>query len=100
MIFPGRTDRGSGSDETRATIRINGRFHVLQMGPFGNCHTDANRVNGAGTSSGDVYRAGETKWVIDLPAGSIGRLFDLYNTTQYAVDKGLYYVRLHYEIGN
>jgi hypothetical protein len=42
----------------------------------------------------------QRKWVIDLPAGSVGRLFDLYNTTQYAVDKGLYYTQLHYEIGN
>jgi hypothetical protein len=38
-------------------------------------------------------------WVMDLPAGSVGRLFDLSSTTQYAVDKGLYYLRLHYEIG-
>lgn len=41
-----------------------------------------------------------TKWAVDVPAGSIGRLFDIYNTDQYAVDKGLYYTELHYEIGN
>ena len=82
-------------------VHINGHLHILQMGPqpLGVCHTSINRVNGAGTSSGTIHRASETKWVVDLPAGSVGRLFDLYNTTQYAVDKGLYYVHLHYEIG-
>ena len=83
-------------------FHIDGRFHILQMGPqpLGHCHAGTHLVNGAGTSSGTIYRASQTKWVIDLPAGSVGRLFDLYNTTRYAVDKGLYYVRLHYEIGN
>ena len=37
---------------------------------------------------------------IDLPQGSMGRLFDLYNTDEYAVDKGLYYTQLHFAIGN
>ena len=87
--------------QMNVSVHIDGRFHILQMGPLplGNCHTDANRVNGAGTSSGTIYRESQTKWVIDLPAGSVGRLFDLHNTTEYAVDKGLYYLRLHYEIG-
>ena len=84
------------------TFHINGRFHILQMGPqpYGHCHEAPTAVFGTGTSSGAIFRASETKWVVDLPAGSVGRLFDLYNTDQYAVDKGLYYVRLHYEIGN
>jgi hypothetical protein len=82
-------------------FHIKRHFHVLQMGPLplGNCHTSTNRVQGNGTSSGTIYRAGPTKWVMDLPAGSIGRLFDLSRTTENAIDKGLYYVRLHYEIG-
>jgi hypothetical protein len=37
------------------------------------------------------YSIDRTKWAVDLPAGSIGRLLDLYNTDQYAVDKGRYY---------
>jgi hypothetical protein len=83
-------------------LHLNGRYHVLQMGPqaYGHCHATPTQVNGTGTSTGTIYRASTTKWVIDLPAGSVGRLFDLYNTTQYAVDKGLYYTQLHYEIGN
>jgi hypothetical protein len=83
-------------------VHINGHYHMLQMGPqpYGHCKSVPTAVNGAGTSSGTIYRASATKWVIDLPAGSIGRLFDLYNTDQYAVDKGLYYTQLHLEIGN
>lgn len=90
------------------SIHINGRFHVLQMGPQanGHCVTDRNAVHGAKTSSGTIYRASQTKWVMDLPAGSVGRLFDLHAMVptakdwETAADKGLYHVHLHYEIGN
>ena len=90
------------ANQIDATFHINGRFHILQMGPqpYGHCHSAPTAVFGTGTSSGTIYRASATKWAIDLPAGSVGRLFDLYNTDQYAVDKGLYYTQLHYEIGN
>jgi hypothetical protein len=90
------------ANQIDVTFHINGRFHILQMGPqpYGHCHSAPTAVFGTGTSSGTIYRASATKWVIDLPAGSVGRLFDLYNTDQYAVDKGLYYTRLHFEIGN
>ena len=83
-------------------FHINGRFHLLQIGPlpFGHCYPGPNVVNGAGTSSGTIDRPSRDKWVIDLPAGSVGRLFDVANTKAYAVDKGLYFVRLHYEITN
>jgi hypothetical protein len=89
------------ANQMNVTFHINGRFHILQMGPqaYGHCHSLPTAVFGTGTSSGTIYRASETKWAIDLPAGSVGRLFDLYNTDQYAVDKGLYYAQLHYEIG-
>jgi len=81
-------------------LRIEGRFHVLQMGPqaHGHCMTDKNRVHGNGSSSGTITRTGPTKWAIDLPPGSIGRLFDVEDGHTRAVDKGLYYVQLHYEI--
>jgi hypothetical protein len=82
-------------------FHVNGRFHLLQMGPnaFGHCHIPATLVNGLGTSSGTIHRASPRRWVMDLPAGSIGRLFDLSHKTENAVDKGLYYVHLHYEVG-
>ena len=90
------------ADQIDVSFHVNGRFHVLQMGPqaYGHCHAAPTLVTGAGTSSGTIYRASATKWAIDLPAGTVGRLFDLYNTTTYALDKGLYYTQLHYEIGN
>ena len=79
---------------------LNGRLYLLQMGPQpnGHCH-DSTFMHGAGTSSATIYRASETKWVVDLPAGSVGRLFELDSSTEHAVDKGLYHIRLHYEIG-
>ena len=90
------------ANQMNVTFHINGRYHILQMGPqpYGHCHSAPTAVFGAGTSSGTIYRASATKWVMDLPQGSVGRLFDLYNTDQYAVDKGLYYFQLHFEIGN
>ena len=84
------------------SVHINGRFYLLQMGPqpLGVCHTSINRVNGTGTSSATISRPSQSTWVVDLPAGSVGRLFDLSHTTQYAEDKGLYYVHLRYQITN
>ena len=89
------------ANQLDVTFHINGRFHVLQMGPqpYGHCHAAPTAVFGNGTSTASIYRASATKWIVDLPEGSIGRLFDLYNTDQYAVDKGLYYTQLHFEIG-
>ena len=89
---------------------ITGRFHVLQMGPqpSGHCMGGNDAVHGTGTSAGTITRVSQTKWVMDLPAGSIGRLFDIQGAQrvglgppnyEHAVDKGLYYVHLHYEIG-
>jgi hypothetical protein len=101
-----------GRTETAAlmsvTFHVNGRRHVLQMGPQANGHcmdagdgmTGRNLVHGTGTSSGTIFRASRTKWVMDLPAGSVGRLFDMQDSWDHAVDKGLYYVHLHYEIGH
>jgi hypothetical protein len=79
---------------------LDGRPHLLHMGPQpnGRCHFGGRTlVHGTGTSSGTIHRASPTKWVTDLPAGSVGRLFDISRTTQNAVDRGLYYTRLHYE---
>ena len=102
-----------GQTETAALMsiafHINGRFHLLQMGPManGHCMGVKNLVHGTGTTSGTITRVSLTKWVMDLPAGSIGRLFDIQGAKvgpgppnyEHAVDKGLYYVHLHYEIG-
>lgn len=89
------------------SVHVDGRKHLLQMGPQANGHcmdesdgVHKNQVHGTGTSKGTIFRASRTKWVIDLPSGSIGRLFDMQGSYDHAVDKGLYYVHLHYEIGH
>jgi hypothetical protein len=86
--------------QTNLGFSINGRQHLLQMGPQpnGHCH-DSTVIHGTGTSSATVYRASKTKWVVDLPAGSVGRLFDVDEGGEHAVDKGLYHIRLHLEVG-
>jgi hypothetical protein len=84
------------------SFHINGQKHILQMGPqpFGHCdHGGVTLVSGAGTTAGTIHRATQTKWIVDLSSGSIGRLFDVSKSTNHAQDKGLYYFRLHYEIG-
>jgi hypothetical protein len=86
-------------------FHINGRFHILQMGPqpWLVCHTKTPPVSGNGTTAAIIYRPDSTRWVVDLPAGSIGRLYDvsgLSRATPFGViDRGLYYIHLHYEIG-
>lgn len=84
-----------------AAFRVQGRFHVLQFGPQpnGHCHGPT-LINGVGTTTGTILRVSRTKWAVDLPAKSVGRLFDVNDSKpELAVDKGLYYVRLHFEIG-
>ena len=80
-------------------FHINDRFHVLQMGPqpYGHCY-GLTRVQGTGTSQGTISRPAPTKWVMDLPPGSVGRLFDVSKGRNAAVDLGTYYVEMHYEI--
>jgi len=105
-----------GDTDTAAMMTIgasiNGRAHVLQMGPqiIGHCGSGPNVVRGTGTSRGTITRVSATKWAMDLPKGSIGRLFDVQGPQrqpgqppqfnyEHAVDRGLYYVHLHYEVG-
>lgn len=86
--------------QINVSFHFDGRFHVLQMGPqaLGHCHADTTKVHGEGTSSGTIHRASATRWIVDLPAGSVGRLFDASHTVKYAIDKGLYRIQLHYEL--
>ena len=71
------------------------------MGPqaYGHCHAVPTQLSALGRLQ--EPSTAQRNEMGDRPAGgSVGRLFDLYNTTQYAVDKGLYYTQLHFEIGN
>jgi hypothetical protein len=78
----------------------NGLHHVLQMGPvaWGTCSTDRNTIYGDGTTTGTISRQSATRWVVDLPPGSVGRLFDEHLGEAAAVNKGLYHVSLHFVI--
>jgi hypothetical protein len=91
------------ADQLNVSFHLDGRFHVLQFGPrpLGSCHEGGGtRVHGGGTTAGTIHRASATRWVVDLPPGSVGRLFDASHTVRHAVDKGLYRISLHYEIAN
>jgi hypothetical protein len=53
-------------------------------------------MNGDGTTRATIHRVTATEWVVDLPPGSVGRLFDIHLSASNAINKGLYYVSLHY----
>ena len=86
-------------EQLNVLFHIDGRFHILQMGPqpFGHCH-GATRVHGKGTSRATIFRPSPMRWVMDLPPGSTGRLFDVSHSAAEAVDRGTYSLDLHYEL--
>lgn len=75
---------------------INGVRHALQMGPqpLGHCFSDGSTMFGEGTSKPTIERPTENQWVVDVPPGSVGRLFDIHLGEPNAVNKGLYHVSL------
>lgn len=80
---------------------IDGAVHVLQAGPqpVGHCFSDPTAIHGRGTSVGTITRSDSSTWVIELPPGSVARLFDVRNRYPYAIDKGLYLVSLRLTLG-
>jgi hypothetical protein len=78
-------------------LHYNNKLYALQIGPdpVGSCWTGGTAVHGAGTSQASITRASANTWVLDLPAGSTGRLFDVSGTFPNAIDKGLYYLDLN-----
>jgi hypothetical protein len=81
-------------------LHIDGTYHVLQVGPqsYGHCWSDGTAIHGTGTTVGTIRRVSDEKWTVDLTVGSIGRLFDVHLSSPHAIDKGLYYVSLHFDI--
>jgi hypothetical protein len=75
----------------------NGVLHMLQMGPqpYGHCQSGGTAVFGDGTSRGTFSHPDPNHWVIDVPRGSIGRLFANPSGDAKAVNRGLYYLSLH-----
>jgi hypothetical protein len=78
-------------------FHINGAYHALQAGPqvWDHCFSDKPTVFGNGTSRGTIRHTSLNEWVIDLPPGSTGRLFDLHLGSANAVNRGLYSFSLH-----
>ena len=86
--------------QTDVQFHVNGVIHALQMGPqpAGHCFSDGTAVYGSGTSQATITRRDSTTWEVDLPRGSVGRLFDVHLSYPNAIDKGLYYVSLHFVV--
>jgi len=75
---------------------LEGVVHVLQAGPqpVGHCYTDRTAVDGRGTSAGTISRPDSLTWVVELPPGSVARLFDVSQRYPAAANRGLYGVSL------
>ena len=88
------------ADQVEVNFMLDGAVHVLQMGPqrAGHCYSDPTVIDGAGTSRGTIRRAAENRWEVDVPAGSIARLFDRHLGDPNAVNRGLYYASLHFVV--
>jgi hypothetical protein len=72
-------------------VRVNGRQHVLQMGPWamGEFSPRA-KLTGKGTSEAVITRTSQNTWTITATRGSIARLWD-YQDIRNPIDMGLYY---------
>lgn len=71
-----------------------GRYYLLQLGPEAlgeGCNQGGTALYGTGTTAATVARPRYNRYIVDAPAGSIGRLFDITNKLAGAVNKGLYY---------
>jgi hypothetical protein len=81
-------------------LYIGGVMHVLQMGPqpYGHCQSSGTAIYGDGTTMGTVAHPDADQWVVDLPPGSVGRLFENRTGDPRAVDRELYYVSLHFVV--
>ena len=81
-------------------LYIGGVMHVLQMGPqpYGHCQSSGTAIYGGGTTMGTVSHPDAEQWVVDLPRGSVGRLFENRTGDPSAADRGLYYVSLHFVV--
>lgn len=88
------------ADQIEVNFMLGDAIHVLQIGPqsAGHCYSDPTAIHGAGTSRGTIRREAENRWAVDVPPGSVGRLFDRGLGDPNAVDRGLYYVSLHYVV--
>jgi hypothetical protein len=84
-------------DQIDLDFYINGVAHVLQMGPqpYDHCHAAGTAIFGDGTTTGTVSHPDANRWIVDLPPGSVGRLFENRHGSPTAINRGLYYISLH-----
>jgi hypothetical protein len=89
------------SQRIEVWTKVNDHDAILQFGPYyvGNCGNKPDLGNnaGAGTTQGKITRVSKTRWEVELPAGSIGHLFDISNPSK-GVDLGYYYFSLKAEV--
>lgn len=82
------------SDRTDVMLTVQGKNHQLTMGRWSGPYCDAEPgVGGAGTSQARITRSGQEDYTVEVPGGSIARLWDI--SGRKPVDKGLYYFGLH-----
>jgi hypothetical protein len=88
------------AEQANVVFNLDGVRHALQMGPqpLGHCFSDGSAMTGVGTSRATIRRVSETEWSVELPPGSAGRLFDIHLGEPNAIDRGLYYVSLKFDI--
>ena len=75
-------------------LTYHGRYYLLQLGPEAlgeGCNQGGTAVYGTGTTAATVSRPRYNRYIVEAPAGSVGRLFDITNKLAGAVNKGLYY---------
>jgi hypothetical protein len=87
----GPIGRAEKSSRVEMWVRVKGRQHVLQMGPWamGEFSPRA-KLSGEGTSEAEIKRTSDNSWTIAGPKRSLARLWD-YQDITHPIDKGLYY---------
>jgi hypothetical protein len=79
------------TDRVEMWVMVNGKQHVLQMGPWAMGEFSArSAVSGTGTTRATIRRESRTDWIISAPRGSIARLNE-YDDIQHPIDRGLFY---------
>lgn len=85
------------SPRTEVLLTLDGRKHYLTMGEWARGYCEGTSpIHGEGTSQAMISRAGQEDFRVDLPLGSVARLWDI--SSDPPQDKGLYsfHLRAHF----
>ena len=82
------------SDRTEMVFFIDGALHHLTFGPWGlgQCgegYAEGGVIRGEGTTRVRITRRSEREYIVEAPAGSVGRLWDI-RRMESPMDRGLY----------